>query len=169
MFSLSVLARFTAAERVNIGVHTCPGGDCDSVHSSDVPYTSLLPSLFQINAGYFLIQLSSEQDKPTVYKSIGSHIRRDANGVKQIAFVGVVNPLNPEVETPEEVCEALVQASRYVPKDQLGATDDCGFSPFSIDKKPKHGGGPDFAREIAFRKIEARVKGAKLASEKLGI
>ena len=32
-----VLDRFSAEERVNIGVHTCPGGDRDSVHSADVP------------------------------------------------------------------------------------------------------------------------------------
>ncbi len=31
-----VIDRFTPAERKNIGVHTCPGGDCDSVHSADV-------------------------------------------------------------------------------------------------------------------------------------
>ena len=38
----------------------------------------------------------------------------------------------------------------------------------SIDIKPKHG-SPDFAREVAMKKIAARVKGAKMASEKLGI
>ncbi|THH29358.1 hypothetical protein EUX98_g4813 [Antrodiella citrinella] len=163
-----VLATFTAAERINIGVHTCPGGDCDSVHSLDVSYTSLLPSLFRLNAGYFLIQLSSEADKVAVYKEIGAHIRRDAEGVKQIAFVGVTDPLSPRVETPEEVCAALVQASEYIPVEQLGATDDCGFSPFSVDEKPKHGGA-DFARDVAFRKITARVQGAEMASEKLGV
>jgi len=84
--------------------------------------------------------------------------------VKQIAFVGVINPLSPVVETPEQVAESLVEASRYIPADQLGATDDCGFSPFSIDVKPKHGGDPDFARDIAFQKISARVKGARMAS-----
>ena len=42
-----VIDRFSAAERVNIGVHTCPGGDRDSVHSADVPYNDLLPSLFK--------------------------------------------------------------------------------------------------------------------------
>jgi methionine synthase II (cobalamin-independent) len=124
--------------------------------------------MFEMNAGYFLIQLASEKDKPKVYKEIGQTIRKDANGVKQVAFVGVVNPLNPKVESPEEVCEALVEASKYIDTDQLGATDDCGFSPFSIDVKPKHG-SPDFAREIAFKKITNRVKGAKMASEKLGI
>ncbi|KAL2291396.1 hypothetical protein FJTKL_12802 [Diaporthe vaccinii] len=46
-----VLDKFSAEERANIGLHTCPGGDCDSVHSADVPYHSLLPSLFKINAG----------------------------------------------------------------------------------------------------------------------
>jgi len=161
-----VLDRFTPAERTNIGVHTCPGGDCDSVHSLEVPYHSLLSSLFRINAGYFLIQLASEkaETRASIYQEIGKHIRRDAKGVKQIAFVGVINPLSPVVETPEQVAESLVEASRYIPADQLGATDDCGFSPFSIDVKPKHGGDPDFARDIAFQKISARVKGARMAS-----
>lgn len=76
--------------------------------------------------------------------------------------------MNPQVEKPEDICEAIVAASKYIPKDQLGATDDCGFSPFSIDAKPKHG-SPDFARDIAFQKIANRVKGAKMASEKLGM
>jgi hypothetical protein len=56
-----VMGRFTAHERSRIGTHTCPGGDRDSVHSADVPYRDLLPSMFGINAGYFLIQLASER------------------------------------------------------------------------------------------------------------
>ncbi|KAI0033643.1 hypothetical protein K488DRAFT_47325 [Vararia minispora EC-137] len=164
-----VLARFSPEERANIGMHTCPGGDCDSVHSADVPYAALLPSLFQINVGYFLIQLASEKDKNAVYAEIGRHIRRDADGVKQVAFVGVTDPLNPTVETPEQVADALVTAAKYIPVDQLGATDDCGFSPFSVDAKPRHGGDPDFARTVAFAKIRARVEGARIASERLGI
>ena len=164
-----VLDRFSAEERVNIGIHTCPGGDCDSVHSGEVDYHELLPSMFKMNAGYFLIQLASEKDHAKVYKEIGETIRKDANGVKQVAFVGVVNPLNPRIETPEEIADALVEASKYIPKDQLGATDDCGFSPFSIDIKPKHGQGPDFARDVAFQKISNRIKGAKIASERIGV
>jgi methionine synthase II (cobalamin-independent) len=165
---IRVLARFSADERKNIGVHTCPGGDCDSVHSAEVPYASLLPSLFQINAGYFLIQLASEKDRVSIYKQIGQAIRKDADGVKQVAFVGVVNPLDPRIETPEEVRDELLEAAKHIDASQLGATDDCGFSPFSIDVKPKHG-SPDVAREIAFKKIANRVQGAKMASEKLGI
>jgi methionine synthase II (cobalamin-independent) len=163
-----VLARFTAEERVNIGVHTCPGGDRDAVHSGDVPYSALLPSLFGLNAGYFLMQCKSERDREAVYKLVGEHSREDADGVAQIVHIGVINPQNPRVETPQEVCDELVAAAKYIPKERLGATDDCGFSPFSIDEKPLHG-SPDFARDVAFEKIANRVQGTKMAAEKLGI
>jgi methionine synthase II (cobalamin-independent) len=163
-----VMARFTAEERSRIGLHTCPGGDRDSVHSADVPYSDLLPSMFGINAGYFLIQLASERDKDRVYRLIGENLRGDANGVAQMAYIGVINPLNPRVESPEEVRDALIRAASFIPKEQLGATDDCGFSPFSIDEKPNHG-SPDFARETAWQKIRNRVEGSRLAAEKLGV
>ena len=163
-----VINRFTAEERARIGVHTCPGGDRDSVPSADVPYNNLLPSMFQINAGYFLIQLASERDKDPVYESIGKYSREDANGVAQICYVGVINPGNPRVESAQEVCNALVRAANFIPKERLGSTDDCGFSPFSIDEKPNHG-SPDYARDVAFQKITNRVLGTKMAAEKLGL
>jgi methionine synthase II (cobalamin-independent) len=163
-----VLDRFTAPERASIGLHTCPGGDRDSVHSADVPYSDLLPSMFGINAGYFLIQLASERDKDRVYQLIGENLRSDANGVKQMAYIGVINPLNPRVESPEEVRDSLVRAANFIPAEQLGSTDDCGFSPFSIDEKPSHG-SPDFARVTAWQKIRNRVVGTRLAAEKLGL
>jgi methionine synthase II (cobalamin-independent) len=163
-----VIDRFTPEERRNIGIHTCPGGDCDSVHSAEVDYAGLLPGMFRMNAGYFLIQLASEKDKEYVYKLCGEHSRADANGVPQICFIGVIDPLNPTIETPEQVRDDLVLASRHIPVERLGSTDDCGFSPFSIDVKPKHG-SPDAARDIAFQKIAARVKGTALASEELGV
>ena len=140
----------------------------DSVHSADVDYADLLPSMFSMNAGYFLMQLASERDKERVYRLVGEHSKEDANGVSQVCFIGVIDPLNPRVETPDEVAQNLVTAARYIPKERLGATDDCGFSPFSIDQKPKHG-SPDFARDIAFQKIRSRVEGVARASEQLSV
>jgi methionine synthase II (cobalamin-independent) len=163
-----VLDRFTAEERVRIGIHTCPGGDRDSVHSADVPYSDLLPSMFKMNAGYFLIQMASERDKDPVLKMIGEHSRDDANGVPQMCYIGVINPGNPRVESAQEVADALARAANFIPRERLGATDDCGFSPFSIDEKPNHG-SPDYAREVAFQKITNRVEGTRMAAEKLGI
>jgi len=163
-----VLDRFSPQQRKNIGIHTCPGGDNDSVHSKEVPYEKLLNHMFDLNAGYFLIQCASEEDRETVYKLVGENSRDDANGVPQVCFIGVINPLNPEVESAGEVKDRLVTAAKYIPVERLGATDDCGFSPFSRDLKPAHG-SPDFARDIAMRKIANRVEGARMASEELGV
>src|SRR3954447_15498999 len=163
-----VIDRFSAEERVNIGIHTCPGGDCDSVHSKEVPYEKLLSKMFGLNAGYFLIQCASEEDRESVYRMCGEYSREDANGVAQMCFIGVVDPLNPEVETAEQIRDELVLAAKYIPVERLGATDDCGFSPFSRDVKPKHG-SPAFARDIAMQKISARLEGVQLAREALGV
>jgi len=163
-----VIDRFSAEERRNIGIHTCPGGDCDSVHSKDVPYEKLLSRMFELNAGYFLIQCASEDDKESVYQLCGQYSREDANGVPQVCFMGVIDPLSPDVETPEGVKDDLVTAAKHIPVERLGATDDCGFSPFSRDVKPKHG-SPDFARDVAMQKISARLEGVRMASEELGI
>jgi methionine synthase II (cobalamin-independent) len=162
-----LFARFSAEERRNIGVHTCPGGDMDSVHSKEVPYEKLLSKMFQLNAGYFLIQCASEEDKESVFGLVGEYSRDDADGVPQVCFMGVIDPLTPDVETPEQVAQDLVAAGRHIPVERLGATDDCGFSPFSRDEKPRHG-SPDFARDVAMRKIAARLEGAEMARQELG-
>src|SRR3954451_8217796 len=161
-----VIDRFSPEERKNIGIHTCPGGDMDSVHSKEVPYEKLLSKMFQLNVGYFLIQCASEEDKESVYRMCGEYSREDANGVAQVCFMGLISPLSLEVETAEHVRDELLLASKYIPVERLGATDDCGFSPFSRDVKPKHG-SPDFARDIAMQKISARLEGARLAREAL--
>ena len=136
------------------------------MHSKDVPYEQLLEHMFDINAGYFLIQCKSEEDRENVYRLCGKYSRDDADGVPQVCFMGVINPLTPEVETPDEVRDELLTAAEYIPVERLGATDDCGFSPFSRDVKPNHG-SPDFARDVAMQKISARLKGAELASAEL--
>ena len=116
--STSTIACSTASraeERRNIGIHTCPGGDCDSVHSKEVPYELLLEHMFDMNAGYFLIQCESEDDRESVYKLCGQYSREDADGVPQVCFMGVINPLTPEVETPEQVRDELLTAAKYIP------------------------------------------------------
>lgn len=163
-----VMAQFSPEERQKIGIHTCPGGDRDSVHSADVPYNNLLPSMFKINAGYFLIQLASERDRDPVYQSIAENLQDDADGVAQMAYIGVCVGQSPRPESPQEICDQLVRAANFIDKQRIGSTDDCGFSPFSIDEKPNHG-SPDYARDIAFQKIKNRVEGTRMAAEKLGV
>lgn len=152
----AVLDRFTPRERLRIGVHVCPGGDRDSTHSADVDYAALLPQLFQMNVGRFYLQMASEVDRK---RTLG--IVKQAMGPKHIVFIGVIDPINPAVETAQQVRDRVLEAARILPVAQLGTTDDCGFSPFADDTST--------ARDIAFSKIRARVEGTQLAAGELGI
>jgi 5-methyltetrahydropteroyltriglutamate--homocysteine methyltransferase len=149
------LARFTTQERQRIGVHTCPGSDCDSTHSADVDYAELLPSLFELKAGNFYIALAGEKDRVRVLKIIRDHLKAD-----QRVFIGVVAPIDPCVETAEEIRDRVLEAAKYIPVEQLGTTDDCGFSPFCDDTTT--------SRDTAFEKIRARVLGTAFAAKMLG-
>ena len=120
------------------------------------PYSELLPSLFELKAGNFYIQLASETDRRSVLEVIRDHSRTD-----QRIFVGVIDPINPTVETPEEVRERVLEPAEYIPHERLGTTDDCGFAPFADDTSTP--------REVAFAKIRARVEGTQLASRELGV
>ena len=150
------LARFSPEERKRIGVHTCPGGDRDSTHSADVDYAGLLPQFFQLNAGNFYLQLASERDRGRVLRIIKKHAKPH-----QRIFIGVTDPINPRVETAEEVKASVLEAAAILPLDQLGTTDDCGFSPFGDDTSTP--------RETAFAKIRARIDGTQLAAKALKI
>jgi 5-methyltetrahydropteroyltriglutamate--homocysteine methyltransferase len=103
------LSRFSPEERRRIGVHTCPGNDFDSTHSADVDYAQLLPSLLALNAGNFYIALAGEPDRRHVLKIIRKHLKPD-----QRIFVGVIAPIAPHIETPEEVRDRVLEAAEYI-------------------------------------------------------
>ncbi len=151
-----VLAQLTDEERALVGVHTCPGGDKDSTHSADIDYHHLLPGLFRMNVDRFFVQLASEPDREHVLGILAEH----ATGDRRI-FVGVIDPLDPRVETAEEVRDRVLEAARFIDPSHLGTTDDCGFSPFGDDTST--------SRDTAFAKIRSRVDGTALASSVLGV
>jgi 5-methyltetrahydropteroyltriglutamate--homocysteine methyltransferase len=150
------LSRLTPAERLRVGVHTCPGGDLDSTHSADIPYNALLPSLFQLNVSNFFVSLSSETDREGALAIIAANLKPGHR-----AFIGVTSPIDPRLETPEIVRDRILEAAQYIPLDQLGTTDDCGFAPFCDDTST--------SRALAFAKIRARIAGSALAEKALGL
>ena len=103
----------------------------------------------------FYIALAGEPDRIRVLRMIGDNLKPN-----QRAFVGVISPIDARLETAEKVRDRVLEASEYIPVDQLGTTDDCGFSPFSDDTST--------SRDLAFAKIRARVEGTRLAAEILG-
>jgi 5-methyltetrahydropteroyltriglutamate--homocysteine methyltransferase len=152
----TVLDRFGDGERSRIGVHTCPGGDHDSTHSADIDYAGLLPLLFDLHAGAFYLELAGEADPESVLQAIAASMHPG-----QRIFVGVTDPIDPRIETAEEVRDRVLLAARHIPVELLGTTDDCGFSPFGDDIST--------TRETAFEKIRARVEGTALAERELAV
>jgi 5-methyltetrahydropteroyltriglutamate--homocysteine methyltransferase len=150
-----VLQRFTPDQRRKIGVHVCPGGDHDSTHSADVDYAGLLPDLFEMNVGRFYLQMASEPDRKRVLQIVSQ-----LAGPQHLVFIGVIDPINPAVETASQVRDRVLEAASFLSVAQLGTTDDCGFAPFADDTST--------ARDIAFQKIRARVEGTELAARELG-
>jgi 5-methyltetrahydropteroyltriglutamate--homocysteine methyltransferase len=149
------LSRFSNPEQARIGVHTCAGGDRDSTHSADVDYEELLPGLFELKAGAFYVALAGEPDRVRVLRIIRRYMKPS-----QRIFVGVIAPIDPRIETPEEVRDRVLEAAEYIAVGNLGTTDDCGFAPFSDDAST--------SRDTAFAKIRARVVGTAMAAEALG-
>jgi PAS domain S-box-containing protein len=112
-----------------------PTGSNGSIITSE-----LLPSLFELNAGNFYVAFAEERDRARVLKIIRQCLKPG-----RTVFIGVVSPIDPRVEHPNEIRDRILEAARYISVEQLGTTDDCGFSPFSDDTST--------TREKAFAKI----------------
>jgi 5-methyltetrahydropteroyltriglutamate--homocysteine methyltransferase len=130
------------------------GGDQHSHHSLEVDYLKLLPTLFDLHVSNFYLQLSGESNRERALECINKYMQPWHR-----VFIGVTNPINSRIETPEEVCAQILDAVKYIPIEQLGTTDDCGFSPFADDQST--------SRQIAFDKIRARIEGTRMAEEQL--
>ncbi len=141
-----VLERFSSEDRKKIGVH------CESGHSPEVCHELLLPALFRLRAGRFSLDVSRQKERPRVLAAIAASMEPN-----QFIFVGVIDPISPQVESAEEVRDRVLEAARFLPIDRLGTTDDCGFAHSPVE--------PCLSRQTAFAKIKARVDGTALARE----
>ncbi len=149
-----LLERFTPAEQARIGIHSCAGHDRQARLAGEVDLAALLPDLLQMPAGCFYLQLAGVPNRDEVLRLIATHARP-----QQRIFIGVIDPLDPRIETAATVRDRLLEAAEHLAPERLGTTDDCGFAPFADDGST--------ARDVAFAKIAARVEGTALAAGQL--
>ena len=116
----------------------------------------MLPDLFELHAGTFYVQLASEPDRRRVLEII-----RDHRKPGQRVFVGVVDPIDPRVETAEEVRDRALEAVDMLGVDGLGTCDDCGFAPFADDVST--------SRDTAFAKIARAASRAPVSRRSGGV
>lgn len=99
--------------------------------------------------------MASEPDKNRVFQLVSKLM-----APQHFVFIGVIDPINPTVETASQIRDRILEAATFLPVERLGTTDDCGFAPFADDTST--------SRETAFKKIQARVEGTEFASQALG-
>ena len=150
------LGRFSPEERALIGVHMSatgwsdrPSGAIKAV-ASMAGYAELLPAVLELRAGNFYLALAGSSEPERILRTVREHARAD-----QRIFVGVTDPHDPRIETPELVRDRILRAAEYIAPERLGTTDDAGFAPFFDDAS--------ISRATAFAKIRARVEGTRLA------
>jgi 5-methyltetrahydropteroyltriglutamate--homocysteine methyltransferase len=78
---------------------------------------------------------------------------------EKILCPGVIDSTSNYIEHPEWVAQRLIQYAGVVGRERVMAGSDCGFSTFS--------GFPTVYPDIVWKKMEAMVEGARLASKVL--
>jgi 5-methyltetrahydropteroyltriglutamate--homocysteine methyltransferase len=68
--------------------------------------------------------------------------------------VGVIDVATDEVETPEQVAAVIGEAMKYVPRDRIIASTNCGMAPMRWD--------------LAYDKLAALAQGTALARKRFG-
>lgn len=150
------LEGLTSDECKRIGMHICPGSHGSSDSGTTAEYAALLPSLLETLTGSFYIALAGMSDRARILETLRDHVKPG-----QRIFIGVTNPADPRIETAEDVKQCIMDAVKYIPPEQLGTTDDCGFAPYAVHAET--------TREQAFAKIRSRVAGTDLANDLLGL
>ena len=143
-------ASLAAVPQDQIRIHIC-WGNYEGPHTFDVALEKILPIVLKAKTKYLLIESSNPRHAHEwkVFENI--KLPKD-----KVIVPGVIDSTSNFVEHPEVVSDRLRQFASVVPKDQIMAGTDCGFSTFAgfgkVDEK------------ICYEKLDSLVKGAKIAS-----
>ncbi len=143
-------ASLAAVPQDQIRIHIC-WGNYEGPHTFDVALEKILPIVLKAKTKYLLIESSNPRHAHEwkVFENI--KLPKD-----KVIVPGVIDSTSNFVEHPEVVSDRLRQFASVVPKDQIMAGTDCGFSTFAgfgkVDEK------------ICYEKLGSLVKGAKIAS-----
>jgi 5-methyltetrahydropteroyltriglutamate--homocysteine methyltransferase len=136
-----------------IRYHVC-WGSWPGPHTTDVPLKDIVDLVIGMNFGAFVIEGANPRHE---------HEWRVWESAKlpqgKVLIPGVISHATNVVEHPELVAERIVRLARLVGRDNVLAGTDCGFAqgPFHRRVHPS----------IMWAKLDALVKGARLASAQL--
>lgn len=112
----------------------------DTLGSEWRQYEQIFPALNNCN----IDQVSLECANSRVPMSLIGLLR------DKVVMVGAIDVASLDAETPENVAQTIMEAARYLSREQIRPCTNCGMAPLP--------------RDVALRKLQALGAGAKLAS-----
>ena len=134
-----------------VRMHIC-WGNYEGPHTFDIGLEKILPVFLKANLKYLLIESSNPRHSHEWQVFDEIELPKD-----KVVVPGVIDSTSNFVEHPQVVADRLIQFSKVIPKDQLMAGTDCGFSTFA--------GFGKIDEDICYAKLNSLVEGAALASK----
>jgi 5-methyltetrahydropteroyltriglutamate--homocysteine methyltransferase len=149
--ALNHATRNIPADRMRM--HIC-WGNYAGPHHFDIPLSRIACEVLRARPSVLLLEAANPRHAHewNVFEAL--QIPDD-----KILCPGVIDSTSNYVEHPELVAQRLVQYAKVVGRERIMAGSDCGFSTFS--------GFPTVYPDIVWKKMEAMVEGARLASKVL--
>jgi 5-methyltetrahydropteroyltriglutamate--homocysteine methyltransferase len=150
-WGIAALERASAGLSCATAVHICYGygikANIDwkaTLGSEWRQYEAIFPALAQSRIDEVSVECRNSRVPMSLLKLL------DGKAVQ----VGVIDVASDDIETPEQVGAVIGEAAKYVAKENIIASTNCGMAPMR--------------RDIAFAKLAALGKGATLARKKFG-
>ncbi len=136
-----------------IRYHVC-WGSWPGPHTTDVPLKDIVDLILGMKVGAYVIEGANPRHEHEWRVWESAKLPQD-----RLLIPGVISHATNVVEHPELVAERIVRLARLVGRENILAGTDCGFAqgPFHRRVHPS----------IMWAKLDALVKGAKLASAEL--
>ena len=134
-------------------MHVC-WGNYAGPHHFDIPLSRIASEVLRAKPGVLLLEAANPRHAHEW--SVFEELRIPD---EKILCPGVIDSTSNYIEHPELVAQRLIQYASVVGRERVMAGSDCGFSTFS--------GFPTVYPDIAWKKMEALVEGARLASKVL--
>jgi len=135
--------------REKVRLHVC-WGSFHGPHRNDIPLEDIIDIIFRVRASSYSIEASNpmHEHEWRVFESV-----KPPEGA--VLIPGVVGHATDFIEHPELVAERLARYASVLGRENVMGGTDCGLGP--------RVGSP----EIAWAKLEALAKGARIASRRL--
>jgi 5-methyltetrahydropteroyltriglutamate--homocysteine methyltransferase len=136
-----------------IRYHVC-WGSWPGPHTTDVPLKDIVDLVLKLRVGAYVIEGANPRHEHEW--RVWEHVKLPEG---RILAAGVISHATNIVEHPELVAERIVRLARFLGRENVIASTDCGFAqgPFHRRVHPS----------VMWAKFEALVAGARLASQEL--